>query len=168
MEIENYKSAEKCETTKDEVIKLLTSTNIDSNNSNIDIKNILTLCLTDELSSFFQECSLSSVSSKKYAEVLISTHLIDLNGLKDINTIDDNLRSLLQKIGMKHRDISSVITLINNSKLPDNENDNDQKFQEIEKEQEDDNNELVVVEADDDENNEVAVEEENENENDDV
>lgn len=165
MEIENYKSAEMCETTKDEVIKLLTSTNIDSNNSNIDIKNILTLCLTDELSSFFQECSLSSVSSKKYAEVLISTHLIDLNGLKDINTIDDNLRPLLQKIGMKDRDISSVITLINNSKLSDNGNDNDQKFQEIEKEQEDDNNELVVVvEANDDENNE----EENENENDDV
>ena len=69
----------------------------------------------DELSSFLQECTLSSVAAKKYAEILVAIHTTGLSGIKEKSSKDE-LRSLLQKAGMNNDQVEQVIRRLQQDK----------------------------------------------------
>lgn len=102
----------KSEITAQEVKKILEGMLepvIDSNISN-DTSNAISndkLNNVIELSSFFQQCSLSSIVAKKYAEVLVLSHDMDMNTLK-AKSVSGQLYQLLTQIGMKEPEILHI------------------------------------------------------------
>ena len=109
----------KSEITAQEVKKILEGMikpTIDSNINN-DTSNTISndkLNAVIELSTFFQQYTLSSIVAKKYAEVLVLSHDMDMNSLKAKN-VSGQLYQLLTQIGMKELDVRNIIADLNKS-----------------------------------------------------